>query len=221
MRYAIYFTPPHDDALTRCGAEWLGRDAFSRKTIEIDASRQGLVATPARYGFHATIKAPFELIDKKVPQELFAAFEAYCATTSIFTLPEFEITYSGNSFILGITRQSESLQKIAAEIVRQFEPFRAALSPKDIARRKPDQLSSSQRLNLERWGYPHVMDDFRFHITLTGPVEEVDRPAIKSALKTHFAQLLEKPVIFSGLGLFVEPARGENFHIADWQSFKA
>ena len=36
MRYAIYFTPPADDPLTRRASHWLGRDAMTGETLYID-----------------------------------------------------------------------------------------------------------------------------------------------------------------------------------------
>jgi hypothetical protein len=54
--------------------------------------------------------------------------------------------------------------------VTHFEPWRAALSTEDIDRRKPAQLGARQRQLLEQYGYPYVLDEFRFHMTLSSPV---------------------------------------------------
>lgn len=222
MRYAIYFTPSADDALAQCGAHWLGRDAFTGLDLTIvDQQRRALVATPARYGFHATIKAPFNLIDPSQERALKDAFTEFCAVNTAINLPDLNLRYSGNSFVLGLTHSNAKLQQLAADIVRRFDEFRAPLEQRDIDRRKPDQLSNSQRHNLYQWGYPHVMDDFRFHMTLTGPVPEEARASVAAKIEEHFKAFLGKDLTFGGLGLFIEPARGENFHVVDWKALKA
>lgn len=220
LRYAIYFTPPIDDALTQCGADWLGRDAFRNLDIETASHRAELVTTPARYGFHATLKAPFHLAPEAKIADLHAAFVSYCRETAAIELPELSVIYTGNSFVLGLNTQSDALNTLAFDVVRRFDPWRAELNATDIARRKPDQLSERQREHLQRWGYPHVMDDFRFHMTLTGPVTPDKKEATEQRIREHFSAHIGKPLLMFGLGLFVEPARGEKLHVADWQRLK-
>ncbi len=97
--------------------------------------------------------------------------------------------------------------------MRDFDGFRAPLSEADIARRNPDKLLSSQRDNLLNWGgYPHIFDNFRFHMTLSDPVSEELTQAFQTALTNHFAPCLARtPPNFSALSLFVEPERGAPF----------
>ncbi|MNE78719.1 hypothetical protein D3C80_1751530 [compost metagenome] len=68
------------------------------------------------------------------------------------------------------------------------------------------------------WGYPHVMDEFRFHMTLTGPTEEPDRPDIHAMLNGHFSEFINRPLPITGLALFVEETRGEPFKVHSWHS---
>jgi putative phosphonate metabolism protein len=217
LRYAIYFTPPATDALTRSGALWLGRDAFDGEILDVPTARSALVKTPARYGFHATLKAPFELATDMSAAELQRDFQQFCSDHAAFALPPMEIQYTGNSFVIGLVHQSDALGTLAAKIVQHFDRYRAPISNSDIARRNPERLSQSQRSNLDLWGYPHVMDDFRFHMTLTGPVPIDQQGRISQALSEHFAQFIGTQQRVSGLGLFLEPARGENLRVLDWQ----
>lgn len=221
MRYAIYFTPPATDALTRSGALWLGRDAFQGEILDVPTERFALVKTPARYGFHATLKAPFELATDMSAAELQQDFQQFCSEHAAFALPPMEIQYTGNSFVIGLVHQSNALGSLATDIVEHFDRYRAPLSNIDIERRNPERLSRSQRTNLERWGYPYVMDDFRFHMTLTGPVPLDQQGRISQALSEHFAQFIGTQQRVSGLGLFVEPARGENLGVLDWRPLEA
>ena len=66
-RHAIYFAPPAGSPLAEFGADWLGWDPATGRGRDgfdlpgLPRRRAELVATPARYGFHATLKAPFRL----------------------------------------------------------------------------------------------------------------------------------------------------------------
>ena len=48
-------------------------------------------------------------------------------------------------------------------------------------------VTERQASNLDRWGYPYVFDDFRFHMTLTGPLTADDRGRALAWLKAEFA----------------------------------
>ena len=67
-RYAIYYVPDADSALSRFGAEILGYDPFTGNDVLVpgDLIMQApdwpaLIKDPRKYGFHATLKAPFPL----------------------------------------------------------------------------------------------------------------------------------------------------------------
>ena len=75
----------------------------------------------------------------------------------------------------------EQIQYLASAIVQEFDRFRAPLSEAEIERSDPDGLSAAQFANLHRWGNPYVMDEFRFHMPVTGPVNALDMPRIESA----------------------------------------
>lgn len=224
MRYALYFTPPADDPLTRSAAAWLGRDAFSGETIAIEAAdafpaetMASLTEDPRRYGFHATIKAPFELAEGQTEDMLAERFRAFCASRAAFDIPSILVGQLGPFFALIPAETHPPLQDFAAAVVEAFEPFRAPLSDADIARRKPERLSEPQRAHLLRWGYPYVMEEFRFHMTLTGPVEPTQADAMRQLASTRFAAFTDKPLRISGLALFVERQRGAPFTVHAWQ----
>ena len=82
-RYAVYLAPPPTSALWRFGCDVLGRDAATGEpvwgfaTAGIDAECwRALTAEPRRYGFHATLKAPFRLAAGLSGDELFNAVGA-------------------------------------------------------------------------------------------------------------------------------------------------
>jgi putative phosphonate metabolism protein len=218
MRYAIYFTPPEDDALTTQAARWLGRDAFRGQSltqrnvagfepVEIAA----LTEEPRRYGFHATLKAPFELADGSGEDDLLASFDAFAAANRAFEIPQLSLGQLGAFFALVPAAPDEELQAFADACVAHFEPFRAPLSEADIARRRPERLAESERNNLLRWGYPYVFGDFRFHMTLTGQVPAGRQAPMRSVLEAEFEPFTGRPLAISHLSLFVEPERGAPF----------
>ncbi|MDR9780253.1 DUF1045 domain-containing protein [Rhizobium redzepovicii] len=223
MRYALYFSPPKDDPLTGAASLWLGRDAFSDETYpapeheRLGAAEQfELTADPRRYGFHATIKAPFSLAASVTERDLMAVVEEFAARTEAFEIPKLVLGQLGRFFALVPGSVHQPLQDFAAKVVRSFEPFRAALTEADMARRNPEKLSDSQRANLQRWGYPYVMEDFGFHMTLTGQVPEPRASVMKTILAERFADFTGRPLTISGLAVFTEETRGAPFKVHSW-----
>jgi putative phosphonate metabolism protein len=218
MRYAIYFAPPENDALSVCAAHWLGRDAFHGRLLAQPAAKgferteiAALTDEPRRYGFHATLKAPFELAAGRTEHELLAAIDVFAASTEAFVVPELALGQLGPFFALVPAEENAGLQAFAGACVRHFEPFRAALSEADIARRKPETLGETERRHLMEWGYPYVFETFRFHMTLTGQVPPERREAMRRALQAEFSAFIGRPLAISHLALFVEPERGAPF----------
>jgi putative phosphonate metabolism protein len=220
MRYAIYFTPSAEDALTATAASWLGRDAFRGMTLPTvtpegldPATFAALTDEARRYGFHATLKAPFALKDSVTETELVDAFQTFAASIDPFEIDEIVLGRLGNFFALVPGGPCAPLQDLARECVARFDRFRAALTQAEIERRKPDELTANQRMNLMTWGYPYVLDDFRFHMTLTGQVPQPLHAAFRSAIETRFSQFLNRPLPVNHLALFVEPAKGAAFTV--------
>ena len=223
MRYALYFSPAENHPLTKAAARWLGRDAFSNETFPTPVVEglttedvHELTADPRRYAFHATLKAPFELAEGRTEAELIEAFDRFVAENTAFDIPNTIVGQLGRFFAIVPDQVYPELQDFAARIVEDFEPFRAPLSEADFARRKPETLSPAHRANLERWGYHHVMDEFRFHMTLTGQVPAEHAPAMRAELDRRFADFANRPLAIDGLALYVEPARGAPFTALRW-----
>jgi len=222
LRYALYFTPPKDDPLTSLAALWLGRDAFSNEIFSDKAmaplpeGHAELTADPRRYGFHATLKAPFDLASSVTERDLLDVAAEFVSQTKAFTIPQLVLGQLGPFFALVPGTVYQPLQDFASHAVKTFEPFRAPLSDHDIARRKPEGLTEPQRANLLRWGYPYVNDEFRFHMTLTGRVPTERQPELQEILRERFAEHTGKPLDISGLAIFVEEERGAPFTVRSW-----
>ncbi len=220
VRYAIYFAPPADDRLSQTASRWLGRDAFTGQDLALptiagidEATQRTLTADPRRYGFHGTLKAPFELAEGRDEDELLSIFECFVADLDPFEIPEIVLHQLGPFFALVPSALSAELQDLAEDAVHRFDPFRAPLSEADFARRKPESLPERQRRYLREWGYPYVFEEFQFHLTLTGPVPTETSGVMRSALESTFAEHIGKPLHVTSVALFVEPERGAPFTV--------
>jgi len=220
MRYALYFTPARDHPLTRLAAAWLGRDAFGGgqpAPLAVPGFSQAELAfqtaAARRYGFHATLKAPFALAAAENELGLCAALDAFVAIRGAVPMPPLKIARIDGFFALVPSAPAPEMEQFAADVVRDFDRFRAPLSEADIERRNPDRLSAVEFANLTRWGYPYVFEAFRFHMTLTGRVAVEDQPRMAAALESVFGPLLAEPVLLDALSLFVEPEPSAPFTV--------
>lgn len=213
MRYAIYYTPNRDDPLTHAAAKWLGRNPYDAMATNIKGSFEEVVAAPRKYGFHGTLKAPFRLADSVNENDLLERFYQFQDELEAFDVPPLRLDQLGPFFALVPSTACVALDALAANAVEVFEPFRAPLTDAELAKRKPDQLSAPQKKHLERWGYPYVFDEFRFHLTLTGPVAQEHALSVRQALEEQFAPFIDRPLRIDNCALFVEPELGAPFYI--------
>ena len=217
MRYALFFAPAATSPLWLQGCRWLGRDAASGVSLTQPTFR-GLDAdtlfevtrTPARYGFHATMVAPFRLKQGLREQELFEAVTDFAAGQRPLSIPPLTVSQLDRFFCLRPVRHSAPLQGLASLSTRAFDRFRSPLNPSEVARRKAAPLSGQEKKNLELWGYPYVFEQFRFHFTLTERLADGKcKDRVHIALLEFFEPLLDDPLVIDALCLFVEPAPGQ------------
>ena len=218
-RYAIYFTPAmHSEWWTR-GSHWLGRCAATGQSLKqplipgLSPSQfQHYTQEPRRYGWHATLKAPFQLMPGETPASLLAAMQLLAQELPPFDLPALKVSTSGGFLALRPTRPVNAIQATAAACVQQLHGFAKPLSPDDLARRRQSNLTPAQDQLLMQWAYPWVLDEFQFHLSLTGPTSsmtEGECQALVNAAQGHFETL--PPCRFTHLALFVEPEKGADF----------
>lgn len=188
-RYAIYYLP-QDIALSEAGAEWLGWDVLTGQPIDRPQNVDlDVVATPQKYGFHATLKAPFRLRDGSSLADLSEGFRSLAPRLAPVTIT-LELARLGRFFALVNAGNSSELNQLASTLVKDLDHFRAPLTQADIERRRPETLSQTQRAYLMQWGYPFVMDDFKFHMTLSGRLTPSQMDHLQSTLSTTFAPFL-------------------------------
>ncbi len=208
-RYAIYYAPPAGD-FAQAGAAWLGWDVARGVAVDQpDPSLAAITAEPRKYGFHATIKAPFRLMDDVRLDDLKSAFISLAAQMSPVTLTGLHIVHLEGFLALIPTNPSSALQDMAARIVRDLDRFRAPLNAAELARRRPETLTPRGRALLETYGYPHVLEQFQFHMTLTGRTND---PRVRGAALAHFNGLIPAPLNIKDLCLMGEDDLGR-FHL--------
>lgn len=227
MRYAIYFTPPEGSPLAHAGASWLGRDALSGswdmmpEIPGLSTERQlALTESPRRYGFHATLKAPFALKPSLGENDVLAAADRFAASEPPAPLSNgLEITNLAGFLSLIQAGDDVGLNAIAAAGVRHFEPLRAPLTEADIARRRLQNLTPEQDELLLKWGYPYVFDEFGFHMTLSQRIDDrAEFDLFKAAAEQHFQTAIDGMTELTHVSVFKEKQPGDAFF--NIQSFR-
>ncbi len=217
MRCAINYVPPPDDPLTKTAAAWLGRDSYSGmpRRVEVEGLTSGdhsfLTALPRRAGFHATLKPPFMLEDGHSVHELERRLTQYSVGLAPVEL-ELRIALIDTFFALVPVKPDPLLDRIAANIVAEFDSFRRPISPDVLERRGAARFNQAQLSNLAKWGSPFVFDQFHFHMTLTGPVDRAEREHVELVLSRYFGSA-PIPISFDRLVLAVQEEAHEPFGI--------
>jgi len=221
-RYGIYYTPRHG-ALADFGAAWLGWDPVAGQSVAhpavdgLPCAISEITTSPRKYGLHGTIKPPFYLAVGMDADGLASNFEGLCSKLRPITMGGLVLARLGNFVALKIDGDQTPLTDLAATVVRELDVFRAPASQAEMARRRTANLSAEQEALLVQWGYPYVMEEFRFHMTLTGHLG-TDIEATMNALAPHVAPLLKRPFEIDSLTLVGEDKNGM-FHEVHRQTF--
>ena len=217
-RVAIYFAPDATSPLWLKAAQWLGRDALAGTEYADDiggitrAEINEKSASARRYAFHATIKSPMAVAPGKSEAELDAALAAFAAAHAPVPIGKLKLARLDGFLALIPAAQPQALTDFAATVVETFEPYRAEVSAEDKAKRNTGgRLSPRQLELLDRYGYPYVMEQFQFHMTLTDRLSDADGDRFEAALRGHFGPLAEADTTLDRLSLYHEPTPGAPF----------
>lgn len=237
VRYAVYFAPGQNDPWWVAGSRWLGRCALTGQALTqpaVDgfsaAQFAQLTQAPRRYGWHATLKAPFVLAEGCTLADLQGQLSALARRHRAFELPPWAVAQMDGFLGLRLDGDDHAVQHIAANCVTGLHAFAAPLPPSELVRRRGKGLSARQEQLLQDWGYPFVLDQFRFHFSLTGSltgastdvladVTPTHVDALKLAAQQHFAAL--PPCRFDQLALFEEARPGAPFAWVSSHALKA
>ncbi|KIC41600.1 phosphonate metabolism protein [Ruegeria sp. ANG-R] len=207
-RFAIYYVPP-EGPLEQFGAHWLGWDVVrGREAPQPDLpDLDDVTMTPRKYGFHGTLKPPFRMTEDLTIEDLTVAVFELASRLAPASCNGLTLTTLGRFLALTPTGDVEGLRGVAAACVRDLDAFRAPPNEAELVRRRSARLSPRQDALLTEWGYPYVMDEFRFHMTLTGRLPKGDIPAWTEAVQYHLPSLPE-PFVMDQIALCGERADG-------------
>lgn len=224
-RFAVYYAPPSGSPLARLGAAWLGVDPEGGDVAADEAalppdllaalpqSRESLVRNARVYGFHATLKAPFRLGERIDLDVLDGAIAALAEKTAPVVAPRLRVKAELGFVALQPAASSPALNALAAACVTSLDLLRAPLTGAELAKRRRAGLDMIEDANLRNWGYPYVLDRFRFHITLSSGLAKREAAAVAAVLDTLFEPVLEPAFRIDELCLFGDPGDGRPFRI--------
>jgi hypothetical protein len=226
-RYAIYFCPGNGSPLLGLGNRWLGRDAINQVALnpilpdEIRHENWMRVTdSPRRYGFHATLKPPFRLVDNATLADLQAAVRDFALHHDSFYAPPLAVGAIGRFLALTLSAPSEEFSNLAAEIVRELDRFRASSTVQETTQRMRGSLSLREREHVLQWGYPYVLDTWKFHMSLTSSMHAESLSLFEPYLRSYFAPICEHPLLVDSVCIFHEPHPGGAFHLLDRASLR-
>ena len=199
-RVAVYYAPPDNSLLAERAAAWFDYHAATQIT-----------ASPRHYGFHATLKAPFRLAEGMGLTGLLSAAERFAGARRWVEGPALRVGELGRFLALVPPQPDARVNALAADCVQAFEPFRAPLHEAELAKRRAPGLSQRQEQYLQDWGYPYVMEEFRFHMTLTESLPDAVRSHWKAVLEAHFAPLADQPLVIDSISIFVQDSLNSPF----------
>jgi len=222
-RCAVYFVPDIHSPWWQLGSQWLGRCAATRQALR-QPSLPGIpsdvqwayTAEPRRYGWHATLKAPFKIMPGENLKSVMSALHALAKMLPAFEIPALKVSTEGDFLALRPEGNQSDIHRTAAACVRELHRFAKPLSDADLTRRRLAGLTPEQDRLLLAWGYPYVLDEFQFHLSLTGSLHGLTddrRAAWTQAAQSHFGHL--GACRFERLALFVEPQRGGDFELLE------
>jgi len=214
QRYAVYYTPP-EGALEEFTSSWLGWSslrgmAYTHVKIPgFDTSK--LTQKAQKYGFHATLMAPFRLGIGVSQDSLSLALADFAEANKPARIERLELSDQNGFLALRPKGDVTDLNALAANVTRHFDRFRAPLTAPELVRRRPKELSERQRQNLQKWGYPYVMEDFEFHMTLSGQLPPDVADVLIAELDPLLMQYVPEPAYVDAITLLGEETSGK-FH---------
>ena len=204
FRVALYWTPLRDDPLWTAGNTWLGRDP--ELGVLVPQPRlpgiAEITSAPRQYGFHATLRPPMRLSTGW--EEFLGAAEGIAAERADFKLPRLELIILGGFLALGLAAVCPELRQLADRCVAATDLHRLRPDAAELAKRRRSGLSAAEDAMLLRWGYPYVMEYWRFHMTLSRRLSAAELATFYPAAARHFAHALSQSRSIASIAIFTQ-----------------
>lgn len=214
QRYAVFYAP-RDGGFADAAAAWLGWDTARGTHVaqpDIGLPLADLTDQPRRYGFHGTLRAPFRLANGFAEDDLCTTLQDLATSLAPVVCDQLQISDLHGFLALTPIGAEAELNALAARVVEGTDALRAPLTGDEITRRRPETLTVRQRDLLHGWGYPFVMEEFRFHLTLTRQLPPDQMAPVQAGAEAHFGAVLPRPFAIEDLCLFAEDDLGR-FHL--------
>jgi hypothetical protein len=182
MRYAVYFCPASNSTLGTFGHDWF---ATTHIPGIAEIRFQTLMSDVRRYGWHATLSAPFELAGHVDEDALHGKVADIAQSFTSFELPV-RIDMLDGFLALRPSADETQINALAERCVRDLNPLRAPVS-KEAWERRASRLDDVERALFETFGYPYVLDRFRFHMTLSARATDDEERALRMYLQSKHA----------------------------------
>lgn len=207
-RYAIYYLPA-PGPLATFGARWLGWDVETGAAVAqfAQSGLDGITKTPRKYGFHATLKPPFRLAAATDANALTDAVRTLATRLAPGQVDALALTRLGRFLALTPVGDASDIARVAAACVTELDAFRAPPSKDELDKRRSAGLSEGQESMLVHWGYPYVLDQFRFHMTLSKRLPDKDI-AIWEGRAEALLPALPAPFVLDAIALVGEREDG-------------
>jgi len=220
-RYALYYAPRAEEGLAVAASRWLGRNAETGEARDLvpvpglsHERLSAIVADPRLYGFHGTLKPPIVLAEGATERDFVDAVGSFAATQRQIDVTSMRLAEVQDFLALVPAERCAPLQEFSDRCVVEFDEFRRPADEAELARRRAAGLTQRQEDLLLRWGYPYVLEQGRFHLTLTGRVKEPrERAVILDELRRRFMGFIERPLAVRDLCVFRQPSPGRPFTV--------
>ena len=219
-RFAVYYLPKVDSQLGTLGNHWLGWSVSDGEFVDrltdplIPKDIANVTKRAQKYGFHGTLKPPMQLKAEFGQTEFLSALRQLISTQRPFTIPEMHVRLIGNFLALTPSAPCHLLDQLATNLVVGLDDLRQPPDESEIAKRASVGLTKQQHLLLKKWGYPYVLEEFRFHLTLSDALHKDRSAALLDAARTIFSTATQSPIRISDVAAVGESETGM-FHLIE------
>ncbi|MGY6500597.1 MAG: DUF1045 domain-containing protein [Acidimicrobiales bacterium] len=197
-RLAIYAAPEPGSWLAERTTAWLDEAPAA-------VGPPDLTATARHYGVHATLKPPFGLAPGVGRDDAVRSVAELAGRCEPVTVGPLQVATLGRFLALRPVDAPPALDDLASRCVRELDHLRRPPDREDLQRRRSVGLSARQDELLERWGYPYVLDEFRFHITLTRTLDPSQLEVAHRAATEWFDGIGTVPFVLDAVWVFEQP----------------
>lgn len=214
MRYAVYFCPAAGSELDAFGREWLSTETVPGIAPE---RLRTLTANVRRYGWHATLCAPFALAEPASYDDLRRIVADIAQHASVIELP-LHLDRLGAFLALRPSVDEDDVKALSEHCVLRLNALRAPGTEAAWQRRAP-LLDETELALFREYGYPYVLDRYRFHMTLSAPASDIEEQALREWLSPKLANLT--PARIDALTICCEKEPGQPFEQIERMPFGA